>query len=219
MSTFHMIMAAHGSPTPRYGRQPSSVMNCSFPYVESTKSTTGNHDDLTAFVGVLRQKPCSHAYEDFATLRPDVELDGHHTPGSCGTCLTDWEAIVHHRHNSGNGDDKVGWEVTLISFHQLGSCRSPDEWKWANLAKMPSKARPPGSVRRKWTPNHLVLREKNPTVVPLSFSLSLEFHLYHDLLLHMGPPPKPYQLQVQSPTTPIVHIQPGLLNFGSGLQG
>lgn len=123
-------------------------------------STNGNNDDLIEVVGVLLAIPCGHVYKDVVALIPDVDLDGHHTPGSCGTCLTDWEETVHHQHDSGDGDDRVGWKVTLSSFHQLGSCRSPDDWKWANLIMSQSgmcldrsetRNHIPGSVRRKWT--------------------------------------------------------------------
>lgn len=123
------------------------------------ESPTGTYDDLTTFVQETSAKPCNHVCEDFATLEEYMLMDGHQTPGSCGTCLTDWEATVHRQHDSVDGDYGVGWKVTLVSFHQLGGCRSPAEWKWANMFEMPSGGRvnrsstrnhAPGSVRRKW---------------------------------------------------------------------
>lgn len=26
------------------------------------------------------------------------------------------------------------WDVTIEAYHQLGACRSPDDWKWARFS-------------------------------------------------------------------------------------
>lgn len=118
-------------------------------------SMAGTADDLTAFIGVLSAKPCGHVYEDLPTLKADEKtIDGSHTPGSCGTCLTDWEVRICRRYAPGVGHEvKSGWTVSMVSFHDLGDCRSPDEWKWMDALALRSQydlCRKPGSVRRKW---------------------------------------------------------------------
>jgi hypothetical protein len=52
----------------------------------------------------------------------------------------------------------AGWEITIVSYHQLGACRSPEDWKWKTMvsfaglliAQRDPVCYPPGSVMRKW---------------------------------------------------------------------
>uniref|UniRef100_A0A8H7NKS5 F-box domain-containing protein n=1 Tax=Bionectria ochroleuca TaxID=29856 RepID=A0A8H7NKS5_BIOOC len=51
------------------------------------------------------------------------------SPGSCGICLLDYDITIQHSAN-----DKA-WKIVIRAFHQLGSCRSPDDWKWARFTE------------------------------------------------------------------------------------
>ncbi|KAI0443394.1 hypothetical protein F4803DRAFT_574454 [Xylaria telfairii] len=52
----------------------------------------------------------------------------------------------------------AGWQITIVAYHQFGSCRSPQDWKWKALAPgvqflTPRRHLvfyPPGAVIRKW---------------------------------------------------------------------
>ncbi|KAI3337342.1 hypothetical protein HD806DRAFT_36323 [Xylariaceae sp. AK1471] len=52
----------------------------------------------------------------------------------------------------------AGWQITIVAYHQFGSCRSPQDWKWKALtpgAQLLTSRRnpvlyPPGAVIRKW---------------------------------------------------------------------
>ncbi|KAK1236796.1 hypothetical protein MKX07_005915 [Trichoderma sp. CBMAI-0711] len=58
-----------------------------------------------------------------------------------------------------------GWSITITAYHQLGRCRSPEDWKWVTLtdtpidrvlSKSPDQPRrdmavfPPGAIRDMW---------------------------------------------------------------------
>lgn len=52
----------------------------------------------------------------------------------------------------------TGWQITIVAYHQVGSCRSPQDWKWKALApgaQLLTSRRDPvsyplGAVIRKW---------------------------------------------------------------------
>ncbi|TRX92842.1 hypothetical protein FHL15_006248 [Xylaria flabelliformis] len=52
----------------------------------------------------------------------------------------------------------IGWQIAIIAYHQFGSCRSPQDWKWKAMSpgieSMTSRRNtvdyPPGAVIRKW---------------------------------------------------------------------
>lgn len=141
-------------------------------------SPPGDYHDLLAVIAALSYfKPCDHVYGRFEQLlTPDIKRDGFGSaPGSCGTCLTDWEAEIHYEDNLNEKGAAGGWKLSLVCFHQLGGCRSPQDWKWANLKQNPYRVareniqqrghmhnHRPGSVRRKWMlgvagpPNELI---------------------------------------------------------------
>ncbi|KAI1109885.1 hypothetical protein F5Y14DRAFT_444367 [Nemania sp. NC0429] len=67
-----------------------------------------------------------------------------------GTPIYDWYEVV-----------EAGWQITIVAYHQFGSCRSPLDWKWKALS-LPVWGRdlgarnlvsyPPGAVRQKCQP-------------------------------------------------------------------
>lgn len=83
-------------------------------------------------------------------------------PGFCEICLTDFTTSI--RWIDSVGDDSSGlWSIVITTYHQLGRCRSPRDWKWiaagcCNRLGMPGFWRhrrsinehDPGSVRRQW---------------------------------------------------------------------
>jgi hypothetical protein len=70
--------------------------------------------------------------------------------GSCPVCLTDYSISI-----SRQKDGKL-WDVEVISYQQLGACRSPYDWKWRSLAEYTvwneprCLAQEPGLVRQRW---------------------------------------------------------------------
>lgn len=76
-------------------------------------------------------------------------------PGSCRLCLMDYVITV--------AASSSAWQVIIKAYHQLGACRSPDDWKWARFSEanrphlfFPNRpnrrgsAFAPGAVRRRW---------------------------------------------------------------------
>ncbi|GJN80954.1 hypothetical protein PLIIFM63780_004484 [Purpureocillium lilacinum] len=63
--------------------------------------------------------------------------------GSCGICLMDYDITIAeawgdgNRDGDGNGDNgaAAAWDVSIRAYHQLGACRSPDDWKWARFTE------------------------------------------------------------------------------------
>lgn len=84
------------------------------------------------------------------------------SPGSCGICLLDYDITID-KVPSATGAKGDAWAVTIEAYHQLGDCRSPQDWKWARFTE---KTRPglflpcrpnrrgssyrPGAVKRTW---------------------------------------------------------------------
>ncbi|KAJ6444380.1 F-box domain-containing protein [Purpureocillium lavendulum] len=50
--------------------------------------------------------------------------------GSCSICLMDYDITI-----STSIDGGEGWDVSIRAYHQLGACRSPDDWKWARFTE------------------------------------------------------------------------------------
>lgn len=54
--------------------------------------------------------------------------------------------------------EAAGWQITITAYHQLGSCRTPRDWKWMALAPNLYASKiardttlyPPGTVMQKW---------------------------------------------------------------------
>lgn len=91
--------------------------------------------------------------------------------GSCHLCLTDFYTTVEHNTapdralvgfwDCFRGFATSGWVITIVSYHQFGSCRSPDSWKWRVMVERnrlikdkldcrDNSCYPPGSIRAKW---------------------------------------------------------------------
>ncbi|KAI1485428.1 hypothetical protein F5X96DRAFT_660045 [Biscogniauxia mediterranea] len=72
----------------------------------------------------------------------------YYSTGSCRFCSTDWDAAIEWigaRH---------GWMVTITTYHDLGSCRSPFDRKWQAMARshrrFAYRDAPSGIVKHKW---------------------------------------------------------------------
>ncbi|KAI2624911.1 hypothetical protein GGR54DRAFT_594151 [Hypoxylon sp. NC1633] len=91
----------------------------------------------------------------------DIE-ECYEVPGYCTVCLTDFTITVK-RHTTIHSVEE-GWEITIVSYHQLGECRTPSDWRWQTLGMDWPEAfilrkdflhslHRPGSVRTRWEGN------------------------------------------------------------------
>ncbi|KAL7949954.1 hypothetical protein V8C42DRAFT_309064 [Trichoderma barbatum] len=77
-------------------------------------------------------------------------------PGSCGLCLMDYDITI-------QPCADASYSIVIRATHQLGSCRSPRDWKWARFTEChrihifyPSRPNRrgsvygPGSVHKRW---------------------------------------------------------------------
>ncbi|KAI0171799.1 hypothetical protein GGR52DRAFT_441599 [Hypoxylon sp. FL1284] len=88
-------------------------------------------------------------------------LDEHHQiPGSCPICLTDYHVTL--ERNPIIHVPKKVMKLTIVSYHELGTCRSPSDWKWHTYATMQplngiitrqESSVPPGAIRELWHMN------------------------------------------------------------------
>ncbi|KFA72167.1 hypothetical protein S40288_11225 [Stachybotrys chartarum IBT 40288] len=85
--------------------------------------------------------------------------------GSCSKCLTDYCTTIERKklrykatpYTQAEPADSF-WVITIVAYHQLGGCRSPDDWKWAAITTSHQDPRDhylnpayrSGMVRRKW---------------------------------------------------------------------
>ncbi|KAL7806451.1 hypothetical protein V8C26DRAFT_342215 [Trichoderma gracile] len=68
-----------------------------------------------------------------------------------------------------------GWSITITAYHQLGGCRSPEDWKWVTLTETPIDrvlsqgpgqpvrdmvVFPPGAIRDKWQKEGIINSRK-----------------------------------------------------------
>ncbi|KAL0942715.1 uncharacterized protein CTRU02_200601 [Colletotrichum truncatum] len=79
----------------------------------------------------------------------DLELG---TILSCPVCLTDAQIKVNWCYK------RKQWSVTVITWKQLGKCRSPDDPQWKSMAcwrttggDHRAQEHPPGAVRHRWS--------------------------------------------------------------------
>jgi hypothetical protein len=82
-------------------------------------------------------------------------------PGSCGLCLMDYDITIEPCVDE-------SWRVIIRAIHQLGSCRSPEDWKWARFTEacrphlfFPNRPNRrgstyhPGMVQKRWTDDEM----------------------------------------------------------------
>ncbi|KAL7940716.1 hypothetical protein V8C42DRAFT_356080 [Trichoderma barbatum] len=120
---------------------------------------------------------CMHVATDSVDLDYSYRDACREVRGSCTVCLTDYVTTVERgqvneifqseipNYGLSVGPLVNGWSVTITTYHQLGRCRDPDDWKWVTLAedlidrrlsKGPAQPRrdmrlyPPGVIREKW---------------------------------------------------------------------
>lgn len=74
----------------------------------------------------------------------------HHDSGWCRKCETDWEVSIE------LADAERGWMVTVRTYHGLGACRSPNDWKWRAMHVRSNWHRevPRGAVKELWEQQH-----------------------------------------------------------------
>ena len=86
------------------------------------------------------------------------------TPGSCSICLTDFTTSIKRQRIDACSPERALLDVNIVSYHQLGGCRSPLDWKWQAFstpcshfppdvpkrAQQPESCYQPGAVRKRW---------------------------------------------------------------------
>ncbi|KAH0490287.1 hypothetical protein TgHK011_001764 [Trichoderma gracile] len=104
--------------------------------------------------------------------------------GACTVCLTDYVTTIERaevneitevNYEMTVGPLVDGWSITITACHQLGRCRSPEDWKWVTLTETPidrvlsqgpgqpvrdMAVFPPGAIRDKWQLKGSSTREK-----------------------------------------------------------
>ncbi|KAF5560934.1 hypothetical protein FNAPI_3877 [Fusarium napiforme] len=71
--------------------------------------------------------------------------------GSCPICFTDYSITIRWE-----SQQRQGWRIEVVSYQQLGRCRSPYDWKWRLAAEESTwneprcRAQEPGLVRQRW---------------------------------------------------------------------
>ena len=122
-----------------------------------------SHTDSSHDVPALRKPRVSIS----DTTRP-LFVECREQLGSCVWCLTDHCTTIERKR--GPKDAVPGtlawhqpaslvWTITIVAYHRLGSCRSPDDWMWRSLVgetgptleeRRDNKHYPAGSSRDKW---------------------------------------------------------------------
>jgi hypothetical protein len=107
---------------------------------------------LRQYIPELQMRPASGG-DGFVACRE--------APGSCGLCLMDYDITIE------RGADESS-RVVIRAIHQLGACRSPDDWKWARFTEsrrphlfFPNRPNRrgsvlnPGTIRKRWADDEL----------------------------------------------------------------
>lgn len=150
-------------------------------YLQRTYNFRVNENDVKEFrksTGARDFRLCEHtAFFSTSSIyrqhipqlskRPSSGGDGlvpcENATGSCGLCLMDYDITI------APVEGEAFWTMTIRAYHQLGSCRSPDDWKWARFTEacrphlfFPNRpnrrgsVHDPGSVRQRWVENEVV---------------------------------------------------------------
>ncbi|KAF5595575.1 uncharacterized protein FSUBG_9087 [Fusarium subglutinans] len=113
------------------------------------------HDDWYARIGLYTLPELVELSRGFKSC--DNSL------GSCPICFTDYSITIRW-----GSHQRQGWHIEVASYQQLGSCRSPYDWKWRLAAERSTWNEPrcrtqkPGLVRQRWMcPDGLVQPEGN----------------------------------------------------------
>lgn len=111
-----------------------------------------------------RDLPCV-ARKGVGTTVLDLFVPCRDVEGSCTTCLTDFTTTITWIDGVTEADEaqqhfeRTGyWSIVITTYHQLGKCRSPTDWKWAAaranapwfLERRKDGEHCFGSVRRRW---------------------------------------------------------------------
>ncbi|KAL7785189.1 hypothetical protein V8C37DRAFT_405969 [Trichoderma ceciliae] len=104
------------------------------------------------YIPALQQKPLTGG---------DGLVPCREAPGSCGLCLMDYDITI-----EPCADES--WRVVIRAIHQLGSCRSPDDWKWARFTEscrphlfFPNRPNRrgsvynPGAIQKRWADDEM----------------------------------------------------------------
>ncbi len=147
-------------------------------FISSTRTLSGmswNERDLRAALDGECYELCAHvsttgpSYSVAAALRRPAFtsmtnrqffIPCHDVIASCDRCLTDYAVTVERRliEHEGGEDPAAHWFITIISYHSLGSCRSPWGLKWKAFARsraFPTQRRdmmayPLGAIKAAW---------------------------------------------------------------------
>ena len=144
------------------------------------KALVSGYAKISSCVNILPSRPhfiCHHvanrASGGTSNLFLPLDLRYNNTRGSCDICLTDYTATVK---RLGREDYPFGnknaygtvWEKTIISYHQLGRCRSPSDPAWVAFSQrrptfsdgegygftprtaIPVLHKEPGAIKRQW---------------------------------------------------------------------
>ncbi|KAI0200553.1 hypothetical protein F4808DRAFT_154613 [Astrocystis sublimbata] len=112
------------------------------------------------------------AIPELENYRLDRSILCHNVLRSCPRCLTDFETTIEPIKSGDRPPQPMsivepdviphprGWRITVVAYHQVGACRSPEDWKWKALVpkngheirkvKRSPVFMPPGAVMQKW---------------------------------------------------------------------
>ncbi|KAF5683245.1 hypothetical protein FCIRC_4561 [Fusarium circinatum] len=104
----------------------------------------------------IKRQEDGYVHSGLYTLPELVELSRgfkscENSLGSCPICFTDYSITIRWETRQ-----KQGWRIEVASYQQLGSCRSPYDWKWRLAAEQSTwneprcRTRKPGLVRQRW---------------------------------------------------------------------
>lgn len=91
-------------------------------------------------VVLSKREPSWHTIREFV-YNDNVE-------GSCDSCATDY---VLQASPFTDAQGRVSWKIIAFVYHMLGSCRSPEAWKWARFAERSERSSRENRLQRKST--------------------------------------------------------------------
>ncbi|CEJ84063.1 hypothetical protein VHEMI03368 [[Torrubiella] hemipterigena] len=102
------------------------------------------------------ERQSNHRHEESVTLHKRepswyhfrAMIYNEQVEGSCEMCATDYtcRAIP-----CTDAQGRAAWKIIAYVYHMLGSCRSPDAWKWSRFAERPSRGTRESRLIRKST--------------------------------------------------------------------